>query len=175
MESRPEFISKNRKIKRRFAVKTTYITAAQCLLFLAASLTAAAQPDVKPDHSSNQSSEQISASAREAQIRVLQAQLEGYNQQLRAKAELVEDARQEAISAGIQGDGAGPFIDASRQEQKELETLQAALAPQIERTGALLASLANPVSPADASLNQVRTPARPARALVTASNSHEIH
>jgi DNA repair exonuclease SbcCD ATPase subunit len=240
-------------------MKIAYMTAAQCLLFLAACLTAAAQADVNPDRYPDEASATSSASAQETQIRTLQAQLESYQrelrakaesveaaqqeaiaagiqgdfagafidvymeqqkeldrvqatltpqiertraliasltnpvspedsssqvralqgqleryqQELRAKAELVESLRQEAISAGIQGDGAGPYIDAYRQEEKEMEALQAALAPQIERTRALIASLASPVSPVDSSLSQAQTPARPASAVVAGGNSHE--
>ena len=121
-------------------MKITYMTAAESLLFLAACLPAAAQVSVNPNHRSDGSS-QSSASTQEPQVEALQPQLKSYEQQLQAKAEQVENARQEAISAGIQGDGAGPFIDAYRQEQKELEVLQAALAPQIEQVRATIAAL----------------------------------
>ncbi|HKF20972.1 MAG TPA: hypothetical protein VKE93_05355 [Candidatus Angelobacter sp.] len=112
-------------------MKITYMTAAQALLFLAVCLPEAAQTSVNPNHGSDRSP-QISVSTQEDQVKARQQQLEGYEKQLRAKAEQVENARQQAISAGIQGDGAGPFIDAYRQEQKELEVLKATLAPQIE-------------------------------------------
>lgn len=125
-------------------MKITYTTAARCLLFLAACLPAAAQVSVNASHNSDGSS-QISANTQEAQVKALQQQLESYQQQLRAKAQQVENARQEAISAGIQGDGAGPSIDAYRQEQKEMEALQADLAPKIERTCKLIANLTTPV------------------------------
>jgi hypothetical protein len=131
-------------------MKITYMTAAQSLLFLAACVPAAAQANVNQNHRSDGSS-QSSASTQEPQVEALQPQLKSYEQQLQAKVEQVENARQEAISAGIQGDGAGPFIDVYRQEQKELELLQAALAPQIERTRAMIANLTMPAPPSNPS------------------------
>lgn len=145
-------------------MKITYTTAAQCLLFLAACLPAAAQP-----------STQMSASTKESQVKTLQQQLESYEQQLRTKAELVENDRQTAISAGIQGDGAGPFIDAYRQEQKELEALQAALTPKIGQTRAMMANLTVPDALSDSAPSRNVKPAQPARAVVAARNSPEIH
>jgi uncharacterized protein YukE len=154
-------------------MKITYITAAQFLLLSAACLPAAAQAGVNPSHGSDASSTQISAGTKEAQVKTLQRQLEGYEQQLQAKAERVEEARQEAISAGIQGDGAGPFIDAYRQEQKEMEALQTALAPKMEQARAMIANLTMPAPLSDAP-NAKKT-MRAAHAVVAASNSHEIH
>jgi hypothetical protein len=156
-------------------MKITYMTAAQFLLLFAACLTAAAQAGVNPNHGSDGISAQISASAQEAQVKTLQRQLESYEQQLRAQAELVENARQEAISAGIQGDGAGPSIDACRQEQKELEELQAALAPKIEQTRAMIANLTMPAAQSGSVASPKVKPGRPARAVVAASNSHDVH
>jgi hypothetical protein len=149
-------------------MKITYMTAAQGLLFLAACLPATSQVNINPEESS-----QISASTAEAQVKALQGQLEGYEQQLRAKAEQVENAQQEATSAGIQGDGAGPFIDAYRQEQKEFEALQAALAPQIERTRTMIANLTMPAVPSASAPTPKMTPARRTRTVVPDSNSRE--
>jgi hypothetical protein len=156
-------------------MKITYVTAAQFLLLSAACLSAAPQAGVNPNNGSEGISAQISASTKEAPVRTLQRQLESYEQQLRAKAELVENARQEAISAGIQGDGAGPYIDACRQEQKELEALHAALTPKIEQTRAMIANLTMPAAPSDSAPSPKVKPARSAAMAVTASNSHEIH
>ena len=150
----------------------TSMTAAQSLLFLAACLPAAAQVSVNPNHSSDGNS-QSSASTQQTQVEALQPQLKSYEQQLQAKVEQVENARQEAISAGIQGDGAGPFIDAYRQEQKELEVLQASLAPQIERTRAMIANLTMPALPSTSAPTPKMTPARQARTVVAYSNSRE--
>ena len=77
----------------------------------------------------------------------MQTRLEDYEKLLQAKREQVENARQEAISAGIQGDGAGSFIDAYQQQQMELEALQAALSPKIDEARKLIAGLTNADSP----------------------------
>jgi hypothetical protein len=144
-------LSKNqRRIIRRFAMKATYKVAA--LFSLAAFLSAAAQMEVNPRHDSEHSASVVQASQPEAEISTLRQNLEGYEQQLRAKFELVEEARQEAISAGIQGDGAQAYIDAYRREQREADSLRAALTPQIEHMRATIAALsrmdsqASPVS-----------------------------
>ncbi len=122
-------------------MKITYKTAAQSVLLLAACIAAVAQSEIAPDHFPDQASPVAFAQRQEAQIRPLQTRLEDYENLLRAKQEQVEDARQEAISAGIQGDGAAPFIDAYRQQQAEMETLQAALTPKIDQARAMIAGL----------------------------------
>jgi hypothetical protein len=172
VESRPEFRLKSLEIRRRLAMKITYMSAARGLLFLAACLPAAAQANLSPTHRADGSS-QISAGAPETQVKALQRQLESYEQQLRAKAEQVENAQQEAISAGIQGDGAGPFIDAYLQEQRQLEALQAALAPQMERTRTMIANLTMPAPRSDSAPTRKLTPAPPAGTVVAGGNSGE--
>jgi hypothetical protein len=152
-------------------MKITYTTAAQCLLFLAACLPAATQTGVNPSHVSDASSTQISANTKEAQVNTLQQQLKSYEQQLRAKAEQVENAWQQAIGAG--GDFAGPYIAEYLQQQKELDQLRTNVTPQSERTRMLIANLTMPAPPSGTP-NPTKKPARPARAVVTASNSHEI-
>jgi uncharacterized protein YukE len=129
-------------------MKITYKTAAQSLLLLAACLTAVAQSEIAPDHFPDQASPAAVAPRQEAQVRPLQTRLEDYENLLRAKQEQVENARQDAISAGIEGDGAGSFIDAYRQQQTELEALQAALTPKIDQARAIIAGLRNPESAA---------------------------
>ena len=84
-------------------MKTTYKTAAQSLLLLAACLTAVAQSEITPDHFPDQASPVAFAPRQEAQVQALQTRLEDYEKLLRAKREQVESARQEAISAGIHG------------------------------------------------------------------------
>jgi hypothetical protein len=128
-------------------MKITNKAVARSLFLLAAYLPMAAQTGANPNPGSDGISAQISASSKEAQVKSLQRQLESYEQQLQAKAEQVENARQEAIPAGIHDDGAGPYIDACRQEQKELEVLQAALAPQIGRARTMIANLTMPARP----------------------------
>jgi hypothetical protein len=129
--------------KRRFAMKTTFKTAAQSLLLLAACVAAVAQSEIAPDHFPDQASPVAFAPRQEAQVRPLQTRLEDYESLLRAKAEQVENARQEAISAGIEGDGAGPLIDAYREQQMELEALQADLTPKIEQARKVMAGMTN--------------------------------
>ena len=129
-------------------MKTTLKTVAQSMLLLAACVAAVAQSEIAPDHFPDQSSLVASAPRQEAQVRPVQTRLEDYENLLRAKQEQVENVRQEAISAGIQGDGAGSFIDAYRQQQAELEALQASLTPKIDQARATIASLNNPNSAA---------------------------
>ena len=121
-------------------MKITYKTAAQSVLLLAACLAAVAQSEIDPDHFPDQDAPVVSAPRQEAQLRPVQSRLEDYENLLRTKQEQVENARQEAVSAGIQGDGAGPFIDMHRQQQMELEALQAALTPKIEQARAVIAA-----------------------------------
>ena len=124
-------------------MKITYKTAAQSLLMLAACLAAVAQSEIAPDHFPDQAVLVASAPRQEAQVRPVQTRLEDYEKLLQAKREQVENARQEAISAGIQGDGAGSFIDFYQQQQMELEALQAALTPKIDQARATIAGLTN--------------------------------
>ena len=125
-------------------MKTTYKTAAQSLLLLAACLTAVAQSEIAPDHFPDEPSPVTVAPRQGAQLRPVQTRLEDYENRLRAKLEQVENARQDAISAGIVGDGAGPFIDFCREQQMELEALQAALTPKIDEARKIIAGLNNP-------------------------------
>jgi peptidoglycan hydrolase CwlO-like protein len=108
--------------------------AVSAVMLLGLVLPASAQVEINPDHYEEQDSKMasISPAALQAQIKDLQSRLQGYEAQLKAKSGRVEEARQEAISAGIQGDGAGSYIDACRQEQKELEQLQKSLSAKIE-------------------------------------------
>jgi hypothetical protein len=129
-------------------MKTTYKTVAQSLLLLAACIAAVAQSEIAPDHFPDEASPIASAPRQEDQMRPVQSRLENYEHLLQAKAELVENARQEAISAGILGDGAGSFVDAYREQQTELEALQAALTPKIDQARATIAGLNNPNSAA---------------------------
>jgi hypothetical protein len=93
-----------------------------------------AQFEVSPDHfDSDQDSKTASAHQTElqGQVRDLQAQIVSNQARIRAKSEMVEDARQEAVSAGIQGDGAGTYLEAYRLQQDQLEPLQQSLTTQI--------------------------------------------
>jgi hypothetical protein len=93
-----------------------------------------AQFEVSPDHfESDQDSMTTSAHQTElqGQVRDLQAQIVSNQARIRAKSEMVEDARQESISAGIQGDGAGTYLEAYRLQQEQLELLLQSLTTQI--------------------------------------------
>lgn len=115
-------------------MKLTHTTTAQFLLLLAACMPAAAQKQTGPDPHQVEAASPVSRAFRadNAQITSLQLQLTNYQEQLTQKAQRVEEDRQQAISAGIESDGAGPLIQVYLQEQKELDSLQAALAPKIE-------------------------------------------
>jgi chromosome segregation ATPase len=95
---------------------------------------ASAQFEVSPDHLENEKSQAAAASPAElqAQIKEAQAHLLDYQAQLKAKSESMEEARQQAISAGIQGDGAGVYLDACEQQRKEFELLEKSLSASIE-------------------------------------------
>ena len=129
-------------------MKTTFKTAAKSMMLLAACVAAVAQSEIAPDHFPDQAILVASAPRQEAQVRPVQTRLEDYEKLLQAKREQVENARQEAISAGIQGDGAESFIAFYQQQQMELETLQAALTPKIDQARATIAGLNSPNSAA---------------------------
>ncbi len=109
---------------------------ALCFLSLTAGLPAMAQFEVAPDHFDTPVTPAPAlAQARtelSAQIASQHRRLEALQAQLKKKAERVEELHEEAISAGIQGDGASGSIDAYRQEKKELDRLAQALTPEIE-------------------------------------------
>ena len=114
---------------------------AAVLFSLAAFLPAAAQMEINPDHLTTQSSSIALASQPGAEVGALQQKVSAYEEQLRVEFELVENLLQEAISAGIQGDGAQAYIDLYRDELVKAERMQAALIPQIEQAQATLAIL----------------------------------
>jgi hypothetical protein len=146
-------------------MKIKHILTAQCLLLAAACLQLAAQTKINPAHSPDEASASISVPRPVAQARVqaLRTQLEAWEKQLQMKSEMVEEARQDAVSAGIQGDGAGPYIDTYRQQQKEMTLLKVNLTPKIEEARNLIADLTRPEPPAAASASQSPTPARKRR------------
>jgi len=129
-------------------MKTTFKTAAHSVMLLATFVAAVAQSEIAPDHFPDQAVLVASAPRQEAQVRPVQTRLEDYEKLLQAKREQVENARQEAISAGIQGDGAESFIAFYQQQQMELEALQAALTPKIDEARATIAGLNSPNSAA---------------------------
>ena len=103
-------------------MKTKRTAIAAMLLMLMPAAPAFPQAEVSPDHF---------AAPPEAQVSYVspdhQAAPQAYSAELEAQENLVEDARQEAISAGIVGDGAGSYIDAYREQVSALEGLRAKL------------------------------------------------
>jgi hypothetical protein len=118
------------------------------VLALAATQPAAAQFEVSPDHFDQSPNIQTAQSAREEQklresIAEEQAVLESYATRLAEKEQQVEDLRQDAISAGINGDGGGINITLFRNEEQQLLALRASLAPLVEFSREVLAGLHN--------------------------------
>jgi hypothetical protein len=120
-------------------MKITHKAAA--LFSLAALLPAAAQMEINPDHFTEQTASIAFLSQQVADVGSLQEKVKAYQDQLRVEFELVENLRQDAISAGIQGDGAQAYIDVYRDEQLNAERMRVTLAPQIEQARATLAIL----------------------------------
>jgi hypothetical protein len=147
---------------KEIAMKIRDILTAQCLLLAASCLQLAAQTEV---NSGQKASPAISAPRTEvsARVQTLRVQVDAWEKQLQMKSEMVEESRQNAISAGIQGDGAGPYIDGYRQQQKEMEMMRASLTPKIEEALNRLAVLTASASTAIASVSQSTTPARKSR------------
>ena len=122
-------------------MKITYRAAA--FFSVAAVLTAAALMKIDRGHlSEQQRSPLVLVSEQETEVNGLQEKLKKSEEQLRAQLELVENARQDAISAGIQGDGAQDYVYVYQREQAQAELLQAALVPQIKQMRATIATLA---------------------------------
>lgn len=144
-------------------MKIKHILTAQCLLLAASCLRLAAQAEINPDHFPDEPSPAVSVPqpAIQARVQALHAQMEAWEKQLQTKSEMVEEARQQAVSAGIQGDGAGSYIDTYRQQQKEMQMLQAGLVPKIEEARSIIADLTAPRPPAVASVSH--RPAQPRR------------
>ena len=109
---------------------------------------AAAQFEIAPDHFDNTRVTQTEQSARAEQnlrksIAEEQSLLERYEGQLAAKAQQVENLRQEVISAGIVGDGAGLYLTSFHNGQQELLALKDSLSPLMDSSREVLAALRN--------------------------------
>jgi hypothetical protein len=116
---------------------------------------AVAQFEVSPDHFDNPASAPSPQAARAEQklkqsITDEQAALDNYAGQLAAKAQQVEDLRQEAIAAGINGDGADVFIASYHNGEQELNSLRASLAPMMDFSREVLAGLHNDLDAVEA-------------------------
>jgi hypothetical protein len=120
-------------------MKTTYTAAA--FFSVAAVLTAAALMKIDRGHASEQASSSALVSQQETEVNVLQEKLDKSEEQLRAQLELTENARQDAIAAGIQGDGAQDFVYVYQREQAQADLLEATLVPQIKQIRATIATL----------------------------------
>ncbi len=115
---------------------------------VAAIQPASAQFEVAPDHFDNARSAQTEQSARAEQnlkesIAEEQSLLDNYAGQLAAKAQQVENLRQEVISAGIGGDGADMYVAWFRTGQRELQALRDSLDPLMDSSREVLAGLRN--------------------------------
>ena len=115
---------------------------------LAATQPVVAQFEVSPDHFDQVRIVQTPQSARAEEklkqgITEEMALLKSYTEQIAEKERQVEDLRQQAISAGISGDGAAMEIAWFRNQQEELITFRASLAPLIEYSREVLAGLYN--------------------------------
>lgn len=102
-----------------------------------------AQFEISPDHFENQDSGSVSTDQTQSQTQIaqLQARIQDYETQLKSISEQAEASRQESISAGILGDGAGSYIDACRRQQKELEVVEQSLNLQINQARRTIAAL----------------------------------
>jgi len=107
-----------------------------------------AQFEVSPDHFDQVRIGQTAQAAR-AEEKLKQsiteeiALLKSYTERIAERERQVEDLRQQAISAGISGDGAAMEIAWFRNQQEELITFRASLAPLIEYSREVLAGLYN--------------------------------
>jgi hypothetical protein len=115
---------------------------------LAAIQPAVAQFEVSPDHFDQVRIVPTPQSARAEEklkqsITEEMALLKSYTEQIAEKERQVEDLRQQAISAGISGDGAAMEIAWFRNRQEELITFRTSLAPLINYSREVLAGLYN--------------------------------
>ncbi len=115
------------------------------LLMLAAALPASAQFEVAPDHFTGDRDAIADSTPAADQLRdkiaEQQAKLQACKATLAAREEKVEELRQEAVSAGIQGDGAGPQISAYLGEKHDVEVLRSAITVRIKAAESVIASL----------------------------------
>jgi hypothetical protein len=94
---------------------------AAMLLMLMPALPALPQAEVNPDHFADPPDAQVSYVSPD------RLAAEAYSAELQSQENLVEETRQEAISAGIEGDGAASYITEYREQMSELSELRAKL------------------------------------------------
>lgn len=92
------------------------------LLMLMPAAPAFPQAEVSPDHFADPPDAQVSMMSADTN-----EPAEAYSAELQAQENLVEQTRDEAISAGILGDGAGSYISEYQSQMSELTELRAKL------------------------------------------------
>jgi hypothetical protein len=123
-------------------MKTLTQTLALCLLTMGTAMHVMAQAEVNPDHFPDESASATSAQVElQSEIQQEEARIKAYESQLRAKYEMVEKVRNDAISAGLQGDGAECFSDEYRAQMTQLSDMWQSLRPQIMMAQNNIASL----------------------------------
>jgi len=103
------------------------------LFSLATMASAAAQADVNPDHFPDLPSAAAPTVTAEAQtqINALETRIQDCEARMQQQSEMLEKARQEVISAGIQGDGAGDLMSSYQAEEQRVGRMQKALDTEI--------------------------------------------
>jgi hypothetical protein len=123
-------------------MKSLMKIAALSMLTLASATRMMAQAEVNPDHFPDEATPAVTVPANiQAEIEQQRAFVASYETQLRMKSGVVEESRNEAISAGLQGDGAAMFIDAYRANQEQFDALRESLNPRITMALNTIASL----------------------------------
>lgn len=156
-------------------MKTLNQTLALCLLTMGTAMHVMAQADVNPDHFPDESPSVTSAQVLHSEIQQEEARIKAYESQLRAKYEMVEQVRNEAISAGLQGDGTECFSDEYRAQMTQLNDMLQSLRPQIVMAQNNIAKLEARmviVAGADENGAPVARAHRRAPALITASSKN---
>jgi hypothetical protein len=116
-------------------------TIATITLFALATVSfAAAQAEINPDHFPDPPAVAMKAEV-QMQINNLQSRVQGCEAKMKAESEKLEALRQEAISAGSLGDGAGDFVSAYLAEKETVDATLKTLAMEIASTNKDIASL----------------------------------
>jgi hypothetical protein len=95
---------------------------AALLLTLMPAMPALPQAEIDPDHFPDPPDAPVSMVKTEGS-----QQADARSAELQSQENLAEETRQEAISAGIQGDGAASYISEYRNQVNEVDTLRAKL------------------------------------------------
>jgi chaperonin cofactor prefoldin len=121
-------------------MKSLKIIATVTLFALATVSFAAAQAEINPDHFPDPPAAPVKAEV-QAQINNLQAKVQGCEARMRAEQEKLETLRQEAVSAGATGDGAGDFVSAYMAEKETVDATLRTLAMEMTAANKDIASL----------------------------------